>query len=229
MAMMQQRRSKTRGMTAATYTQAIKLDPSNATLYSNRAAAFLNLVKLNKALADAKTAITLNPQWEKGYFRKGCVLEAMEKFDDALAAFKKALQLNPQSSEVETLRSNVDMSKHLGTFKSELSDKYGKRRQTDKYAPAVNIDKAFESPQTHSEASCLVASKSVISYPQVWKGQGTRKWKHGQHDGFFVQFESPNIRKLWFIPSSSEKGQLLCRDPELLDITAHELLPKIFK
>ncbi|CAM8911793.1 unnamed protein product [Rhodiola kirilowii] len=288
---------------AATYTQAIKLDPSNATLYSNRAAAFLNLVKLNKALADAETAITLNPQWEKGYFRKGCVLEAMEKFDDALAAFKKALQLNPQSSEVsrkikrieqlakekkralevETLRSNVDMSKHLGTFKSELSDKYGseeswkdicsflvdmmemavkswhetskvesrvyflfdkEKTQTDKYAPAVNIDKAFESPQTHSEcfsflrqyaedsfarASCLVASKSVISYPQVWKGQGTRKWKHGQHDGFFVQFESPNIRKLWFIPSSSEKGQLLCRDPELLDITAHELLPKIFK
>ncbi|CAM8919467.1 unnamed protein product [Rhodiola kirilowii] len=229
-----------RCLTAATYTQAIKLDPSNATLYSNRAAAFLNLVKLNKALADAKTAITLNPQWEKGYFRKGCVLEAMEKFDDALAAFKKALQLNPQSSEkVETLRSNVDMSKHLGTFKSELSDK--KRRQTDKYAPAVNIDKAFESPQTHSE--CFFISQAICgrficqgimlsSFQKchlVWKGQGTRKWKHGQHDGFFVQFESPNIRKLWFIPSSSEKGQLLCRDPELLDITAHELLPKIFK
>lgn len=32
---------------------------------SNRAAAFLNLVKLNKALTDAETTITLNPQWEK--------------------------------------------------------------------------------------------------------------------------------------------------------------------
>jgi tetratricopeptide (TPR) repeat protein len=187
---------------AALYTQAIKLDPSNATLYSNRAAAFLSLVKLSKALADAETTIKLNPQWEKGYFRKGCVLEAMEKYEDALAAFEMALQYNPQSTEVsrkikrlgqlqkekqraqelENLRSNVDMAKHLESFKSEMSENYGteecwkemfsfivetmetavkswhetskvdtrvyflldkEKTQTDKYAPAVNIDKVL--------------------------------------------------------------------------------------
>uniref|UniRef100_A0A2P2K2B9 Uncharacterized protein n=1 Tax=Rhizophora mucronata TaxID=61149 RepID=A0A2P2K2B9_RHIMU len=37
----------------------------NNLLDSNRAAAFLQLVKLNKALADAETTITLNPKWEK--------------------------------------------------------------------------------------------------------------------------------------------------------------------
>ncbi|KAJ0035366.1 hypothetical protein Pint_24748 [Pistacia integerrima] len=288
---------------AALYTQAIKQDPSNPTLYSNRAAAFLQLVKLSKALADAEMTITLNPQWEKGYFRKGCILEAMERYDDALSAFQTALQYNPQSAEVlrkikrisqlakdkqraqeiENMRSNVDMAKHLDALKSEMSEKYGseecwkdafsflvetmetavkswhetskvdarvyflldkEKTDTEKYAPAVNIDKAFESPHTHSScfsflrqyaedsfssAACLVAPKSIISYPQVWKGQGSRKWKHGQHDGFFVQFESPLVRKLWFIPSSNEKGQVLCRDPEALDISAHEVLPRIFK
>ncbi|OAY27988.1 stress-induced-phosphoprotein 1 [Manihot esculenta] len=288
---------------AALYTQAIKLDPSNPTLYSNRAAAFLQLVKLNKALADAETTITLNPQWEKGYFRKGCVLEAMEQYDDALAAFQTSLQYNPQSTEVsrkikrisqlakekkraqemESKRSNVDMAKHLDTLKSEMSEKIAseecwkemfsflvetmetavkswhetskvdprvyflldkEKTQTDKYAPVVNIDKAFESPHTHSSCvtflrqyaeesfskeACLVVPKSIISYPQVWKGQGSRKWKHGQHDGFFVQLESPFLRKLWFIPSTSEKGQTLCRDPEPLDISSHEVLPRVFK
>ena len=34
-------------------------------LTSNRAAAFLQLVKLNKALADAETTIALSPDWEK--------------------------------------------------------------------------------------------------------------------------------------------------------------------
>lgn len=48
-------------------------------------------------------------------------------------------------------------------------------------------------------------------YLQVWKGQGSRKWKHGQLDGFFVQFESPLLRKLWFISSSNEMGKTLCR------------------
>nr|XP_009773831.1 PREDICTED: RNA polymerase II-associated protein 3 isoform X2 [Nicotiana sylvestris] len=269
---------------AALYTQAIKKDPSNATLYSNRAAAFLHLVKLSKALADAEMTISLKPEWEKGYFRKGCILEAMERYDDALAAFQLASKYNPQSLEVskkiktlsqlakdmkraeelENMRSNVDMAKHFDTLKSELSEKYRaedgskeifsflvetvenavkswhetskvdprvyfllnkEKTDTEKYAPAVNIDKAFESPHMHSscfpflrqyaedsfsQASCLVTPKSIISYPQVWKGQGSRKWKHGQNDGFFVQFESPLVRKLWFIPSSTEKGKILC-------------------
>ncbi|XP_061976809.1 hsp70-Hsp90 organizing protein 3-like isoform X3 [Populus nigra] len=230
---------------AALYTQAIKLDPSNPTLYSNRAAAFLQLVKLNKALADAETTIKLNPQWEKGYFRKGCVLEGMERYDDALATFQIALQHNPQSTEVsrkikrisqlardkkraqevQSMRSNVDMAKHLETLKSEMFEKLGseecfkdmfsflvetmetavkswheaskvdprvyflldkEKTQTDKYAPVVNIDKAFESPHSHSncfsflrqyaddsfsKAACLVVPKNVISYPQVlWFG-----------------------------------------------------------
>ncbi|EXB51145.1 Small glutamine-rich tetratricopeptide repeat-containing protein beta [Morus notabilis] len=288
---------------AALYTQAIKQDPNNPAFYSNRAAAFLQLVKLNKALADAETTIALSPKWEKGYFRKGCILEAMERYDDALTAFQTAVQFNPQSvevskkikriaqlaknkkraQEVENMRSNVDMAKHLDKLKAEMSEKCGseecwkemfsflvetmetavkswhetsevdprvyflldkERTQTEKYAPAVNIDKAFESPHTHSDcfsflrqyaedsfsrAACLVSPKSIISYPQVWKGQGLRKWKHGLQDGFFVQFETPVLRRLWFIPSSNEQGQTLCRDPEVLDITAHEVLPRLYK
>ncbi|RAL38423.1 unnamed protein product [Cuscuta campestris] len=287
---------------AALYTQAIKQDPSNHTLYSNRAAAFLHLVKLNKALADAEMTISLKPDWEKGYFRKGCILEAMKRYDEAMEAFQIASKHNPQSvevskkikslnqltkekkrsEEVEIMRSNVSVSKHLDTLKSELSGKCGdettnemfsflvetmetaikswhetskvearvyylldrERTDTEKYAPAVNIDKAFESPHTHSsccsflrqyaedsfsQAACLVTPKKAISYPQVWKGQGSRKWKHGQSDGFFIQFESPSVRKLWFIASSIENGKTLCRDPVSLDISAHELIPRLFK
>ncbi|KAH7522272.1 hypothetical protein FEM48_Zijuj07G0120800 [Ziziphus jujuba var. spinosa] len=255
---------------AAVYTQAIKQDPNNPTLYSNRAAAFLQLVKLNKALADAETTITLNPQWEKGYFRKGCILEAMERYDDALAAFQTALQYNPQSTEVsrkikrisqlvkdkkraqevENMRSNVDMAKHLDKLKTEMSEKCGseecwkdmfaflvetmeaavkswhetskvdarvyflldqEKTQTDKYAPIVNIDKAFESPHTHSScfsylrqyaedsfsrAACLIAPKSIISYPQASQSCQSNGW---------------------------------ARDPEVLDISVHEVLPRLFK
>lgn len=288
---------------AALYTQAIKLDPVNPTLYSNRAAAFLHLVKLNKALADAETTIKLKPQWEKGYFRKGCVLEAMEQYEEAISVFQIALQHNPQNTEVsrkikrltqlarekkraldvENIRSNIDIGKNLESLKTELAAKYGdaemgqnifsfvvnvvesaikvwhdtgkvdarvnfllddQKTDTEKYAPVVNIDKAFESPHTHSscftflrqysedsfsKAACMVAPKSIISYPQVWKGQGSRKWKIDQSDGFFVQFESPILRKIWFVPSSVEKGRTLCRSPEPLDISIHEVLPRIFK
>ncbi|XP_044972371.1 uncharacterized protein LOC123439753 [Hordeum vulgare subsp. vulgare] len=105
------------------------------------------------------------------------------------------------------------------------------KTHTEKYAPVVNIEKAFESTHTHSscfaylrqyseesflKAACMVAPKSIISYPQVWKGQGSRKWKLDQSDGFFVQFESPNLRKIWFVASTTEKGRALCRRGKVL-------------
>eukprot|EP00897_Mesotaenium_endlicherianum_P009467 jgi/Mesen1/8549/ME000484S07937 len=86
---------------AAIYTQAIKNDPQNHALYSNRSAAFLHLSKVTKALADAETTIKLQPSFEKGHFRKGCALEALKKYDEALAAFKEAAELNPQSKDVQ--------------------------------------------------------------------------------------------------------------------------------
>lgn len=53
------------------YTHAIKLDPTNYSLYSNRSSAFLHLQQHYLALVDAKETIRLQPGWAKGYFRKG--------------------------------------------------------------------------------------------------------------------------------------------------------------
>ena len=50
---------------AGLYSKAIKADPSNHVLYSNRCAALLQLSKVTKALADAETAISLKPTWGK--------------------------------------------------------------------------------------------------------------------------------------------------------------------
>ncbi|XP_073108062.1 uncharacterized protein [Elaeis guineensis] len=248
---------------AALYTQAIKLEPNNPTLYSNRAAAFLHLVKLNKALCDAEMTITLNPQWEKGYFRRGCVLEAMERYDDAVAALQVALQYNPQSveiskkikrltqlarekkraEEVENIRSNVDMGKYLEPLKLEFSAKFGTAElgqniisflvgvmesaikawhETGKVDPRVNFLLDKQKTRTDKYAP-------VVNIDKVWKGQGSRKWKLGHSDGFFVQFESPVLRKVWFVSSSTEKGRNLCRNPEALDISAYEVFPRLFK
>lgn len=47
------------------YTHAIKLDPRNAYLYSNRSLAFLHMQQYYHALEDAKTTIQLMPRWAK--------------------------------------------------------------------------------------------------------------------------------------------------------------------
>ena len=87
----------------AAYNKAIKADPTNGVLYSNRAAAFIQLGKEAKAIKDADQAIELKPDWAKGYFRKGAALVGLRKWDEATTVLKKASELEPKSREINTM------------------------------------------------------------------------------------------------------------------------------
>ncbi|KAG8235355.1 hypothetical protein J437_LFUL015864 [Ladona fulva] len=82
------------------YTDAIKLDPQNPSLYSNRSLAFLKMQQFHFALEDAKQTLKLKPEWAKGYFRKAEVEYATYHFNDALLSYKMALQLQPEDQSI---------------------------------------------------------------------------------------------------------------------------------
>jgi tetratricopeptide (TPR) repeat protein len=67
---------------AAAYTRALKEDPDNAALRSNRSAALLQIHKVSKALADAEECIRLQPDWDKGHFRRAAALEALGRLEE---------------------------------------------------------------------------------------------------------------------------------------------------
>ncbi|KAM3310390.1 hypothetical protein ACQJBY_031221 [Aegilops geniculata] len=83
------------------YTEAIKLDPSDATLYSNRCLCYLQMTEADKALRDANTCIKLRPEWIKGYYRKGAALMSLKDYKEACDAFMAGLQLDPGNAEME--------------------------------------------------------------------------------------------------------------------------------
>lgn len=58
--------------------QAIKVDPEDATLYSNRSLCRLKSGEAHDALADAIACVNLQPDWAKGYYRKGAVLMSLK-------------------------------------------------------------------------------------------------------------------------------------------------------
>ncbi len=82
------------------YTAAIKLDPRDHTLYSNRSLAFLGSNQLWYALRDADRAIALYPQWPKGYYRRGEVEFAAGHFAKAMLSFQLAFLLQPGDGSV---------------------------------------------------------------------------------------------------------------------------------
>jgi len=91
------------------YTEAIKRDPANHVLYTNRAVAYTKLKAYSEALKDCDKCIELNPKFIKGYLRKGAVYMATEQYQKCFEVYAQALEHDPNNSEVlEAIRQVED-------------------------------------------------------------------------------------------------------------------------
>ncbi|KAG8368673.1 hypothetical protein BUALT_Bualt15G0070200 [Buddleja alternifolia] len=79
------------------YAEAIKLNETNATYYSNRAAAYLELGCFQQAEEDCSKAISVDKKNVKAYLRRGTARESLLFYKEALQDFKHALVLEPQN------------------------------------------------------------------------------------------------------------------------------------
>ncbi|XVF09459.1 hypothetical protein REPUB_Repub07fG0094500 [Reevesia pubescens] len=77
------------------YTEAIRLSGNNATYYSNRAAAYLELGSFLQAEADCTKAINLDKKNVKAYLRRGTAREMLGYYKEAIEDFGYALVLEP--------------------------------------------------------------------------------------------------------------------------------------
>ncbi|XP_056648899.1 stress-induced-phosphoprotein 1 [Diorhabda sublineata] len=81
------------------YTEAIKRNPDDAKLYSNRAACYTKLAAFDLGLKDCDKCVELDPKFIKGWIRKGHILQGMQQQSKAISAFQKALELDPNNTE----------------------------------------------------------------------------------------------------------------------------------
>eukprot|EP00262_Sarcandra_glabra_P004369 TRINITY_DN15334_c0_g1_i1.p1 TRINITY_DN15334_c0_g1~~TRINITY_DN15334_c0_g1_i1.p1 ORF type:complete len:653 (-),score=115.88 TRINITY_DN15334_c0_g1_i1:547-2319(-) len=77
------------------YSEAIKLCGKNATYYSNRAAAYLELGSFLQAEADCTSAISLDKKNVKAHLRRGTAREMLGYYKEAMEDFRYALVLEP--------------------------------------------------------------------------------------------------------------------------------------
>jgi len=166
---------------AASYTKAIKAEPSNHVYYSNRANAFLKLSKVTKALEDADKCIELCPEFVKGYHRKASALFALgdeAKTAEACEVLLVALEAGLDKDN-DLVRLGVQMkgkafvkqadARRKGT---EPEPKPEKENETD----AANAAKAAKAAKV--EAASQLPPSAVAPSAAVGGGGGKGPSKH---------------------------------------------------
>jgi len=82
------------------YTEAIKRNPQDHTLYSNRAACYTKLLEYPSALKDCDEALRISPEFVKAYIRKGNVQFFMKEYHKCLETYEKGLKFDPNNAEL---------------------------------------------------------------------------------------------------------------------------------
>ncbi|KAG2651010.1 hypothetical protein PVAP13_1NG214214, partial [Panicum virgatum] len=89
-------------LSAEVYTEAIDLDPDDATLFSNRSLCRLRLGNGKKALTDAVACKSMRPGWSKACYREGAAQMLLKDYEKACGAFLDGLKLEPENVEIES-------------------------------------------------------------------------------------------------------------------------------
>jgi len=112
------------------YTEAIKRNPEDARIYSNRAASYSKLMEFNLALKDCDKCIELDPTFLKGHIRKGHVCIALKNPQKAMDAFEKAIDLDANNDEarqgmrqaMQAINSDPEMAKKRAMEDPEVQE-----------------------------------------------------------------------------------------------------------
>lgn len=81
------------------YTEAIRRNPDDPRLYSNRAACYTKLMEFRLAVKDCETCIQLDPKFIKGHLRKGAAYLALKENTLAKRAYRAALEIDADCAE----------------------------------------------------------------------------------------------------------------------------------
>jgi len=93
----------------AEYDEAVRRNPNDAKIFSNRAACLQKLGAHPDALRDLDETIKLEPTFVKAYSRKGMSHMVMKDFNKSLAAYEKGLSLDPNDEGCKQGKQQVTM------------------------------------------------------------------------------------------------------------------------
>jgi len=124
------------------YSEAIRRNPQDSKIYSNRAACYTKLTAFDLALKDCDKSIELDPLFLKAYLRKGNVLKGMKQMQKAMDVYSKALEIAPDNEEAKQGYKQCAILQH-SSGRSDNPEETRQRAMNDPEVQAIMADPAM--------------------------------------------------------------------------------------
>jgi tetratricopeptide (TPR) repeat protein len=125
------------------YTEAIQLDPSDVTFYSNRSACYAALNKWTEAAEDGRQCIITDKSFVKGYFRAALALQALGNLEGASDAVKRGLGVDSTSADLKRMSRELDESMRMKKVESLISQAENQVKSNDIASAYKTLDSAL--------------------------------------------------------------------------------------
>lgn len=122
------------------YTEAIRRNPGDHLLYSNRAASYMKLGEFPTAIRDCDKCISLAPNFVKGYTRKGACHYFMKEYHKAIEAYDKGLKVDPENQECKEGLAKIEATINANQHSDEMDPEQVKHAMADPEIRAILED-----------------------------------------------------------------------------------------
>mmetsp|Transcript_36953 Transcript_36953/g.50933 ORF Transcript_36953/g.50933 Transcript_36953/m.50933 type:complete len:498 (+) Transcript_36953:1285-2778(+) len=145
------------------YTEAIKRNPKDAALYSNRAAAYTKLMAYTEALKDCDKCVEIDPKFIKGYSRRATVHFMMKDYHKAISAYENAMKIDPN---------HPDVIKGYSQTLQKIQETRGDKDRTDRALHDPEIQELLREDQVQSLLQLLkndpaAAQRAIQTNPEL--------------------------------------------------------------
>lgn len=176
------------------YTEAIEIDPSMHTYYSNRSACYHGLGDFENAAADGKSCIKVNKAFVKGYYRAAIALKSLESWEDAVNTIKMGLALDSSNQDLKGIQRECE--EELRKVKVQALTKMAREQMSNgDYGTAVKtIDSALRLDGNNAELTELMdrakpqwerqekSRVSGLSRTELFKEEGDNFYKSARFE-----------------------------------------------
>jgi len=176
------------------YTEAINLDGSDVTFFSNRSACYAALNKWQEAAEDGKQCIMVDKNFVKGYFRQALALQNMGLVEAAIDATKRGLGIDSASPDLKKMQRELEETLRMKKVDASIATAESQLKAGDINDAFKTVDQAQRLDPTNTKLKSLMDTIrpkyerlekeriSSLNPSEVIKEDGDKKFKNAEFE-----------------------------------------------